>query len=112
MVKTFVLVLVVFIKILRPVLGLNKGLTLRLVGGRLKQVLNMAHALTNAHFSFTNGSKLVKIHTKYFKNYFLGKMSGYRMFFQWKNYPFLVQISKVSRQVSVCITHFKKNWHM
>ena len=56
MVKTFVLVLAVFTKKLRPVLGLNKDLTLKLVDRRLKQVLNMAHALTNAHFSFTNGS--------------------------------------------------------
>ena len=39
--KTFVLVLAVFTKKLRPVLGLNKGLTLRLVGRRLKLVLNM-----------------------------------------------------------------------
>ena len=37
-------------KKLRPVLGLNKGLTLRLVGRGLKQLLNMEHALTNAHF--------------------------------------------------------------
>ena len=42
--------LAVFTKKLRPVLGLNKGLTLRLVGRGLKQVLNMEHALTNAHF--------------------------------------------------------------
>ena len=50
MAKTFVLVLALFTKKLKPVLGLNKGLTLRLVGGRLKQVLNKEHALTNAHF--------------------------------------------------------------
>ena len=50
MAKTFVLVLVVFTNKLRPVLGLNKGLTLRLVGRGLKQVLNMEHALTNTHF--------------------------------------------------------------
>ena len=56
----FALVLVVFAKKLRPVLGLVKGLTLRLVGRRLKQVLYIAHVLTNAHFSFTNGSKLIK----------------------------------------------------
>ena len=50
MAKTFVLVLVVFTKKLGPVLGLNKGLTLRLVGRRLKQFFNMEHASTNAHF--------------------------------------------------------------
>ena len=60
MANTFVFVLVVFTKKLRPILGLNKGLTLRLVGRKLIQVLNMAHALTNVHFSFTSDSKLVK----------------------------------------------------
>ena len=40
----------VFTKKLRPFLGLNKGLTLRLVGSSLKHVLNLEHALTNAHF--------------------------------------------------------------
>ena len=48
--KTFVLVLEVFTKKLRSVLGLTKGLNLRLVGRRLKQVLNVEHALANAHF--------------------------------------------------------------
>ena len=43
-------VTLVFAKKLRPILGLNKGLILRLVCRRLKQVLNMEHALTNAHF--------------------------------------------------------------
>ena len=43
--KTFVLILAVFTKKLRPVLGLNKGLTLRLVDSGLKfckEDLNMA----------------------------------------------------------------------
>ena len=49
--KTFVLGLVVFTKNLRPVLGLAKGSTLRLVGSGLKfckDDLNMQHKLFSA----------------------------------------------------------------
>ena len=50
MAKTFVLVFFGIHIDVKPVLGFNKGLTLRLVGRRLIQVLNMEHALTNAYF--------------------------------------------------------------
>ena len=110
MAKTFVLVLAVFPKKLRSVLGLNKGLTLRLVGKRLRQFLNLAQALTNAHFSFTNRSKLVKRKSyQIFPNYFLyffiiSKKEVVIMFFPWKTYPSVPNINSKWTSFPVYIT--------